>query len=137
MGQILQVLECCCFDRGTRVILREFLERNNLEWEIYLYNIYFLVASLIITLTFHCTLYLSHNEWSRRLERIRGNIKCCSALSWPWCNWCISYISSSAFYLHHVLVLCFLFAFYKNWVSIQGPKSQKVWTKSVVWNSFT
>ena len=45
-----------------------------------------LVASLIITFAFHCKLYLIHNEWSRRLEKIRCNIKCFPTLSWPWRN---------------------------------------------------
>ena len=74
------------FERGTSIILRELLDRNDLEWEIYLYDIYSLVDSLIITLIFHCTLYLIHNEWSRKLEKIRGNIKCFSTLSLPWRN---------------------------------------------------
>ena len=39
-------------------------------WEIYLYDTCSLVASLIITLTFHCTLHLIPNEWSRKLEKI-------------------------------------------------------------------
>ena len=45
-----------------------------------------LVASLIITFAFHCKLYLIHNEWSRRLEKIRCNINCFPTLSWPWRN---------------------------------------------------
>ena len=66
--------------RGTRT------GGNDLEWETYLYDICSLVASLIIMLTFHCTLYLIHNKLLRRLEKIRGNIKCFSKLSWPWHN---------------------------------------------------
>ena len=48
------------FKQSNVVILTEaqgILERNDLEWEICLYDIYSLVASLIITLTFHYTLY--------------------------------------------------------------------------------
>ena len=78
--RLLQALKWHYFGKGTRIILREFLDRNDVELEIYLYDIYYLVASLIITLTFHCTLYLIHNEWSRRLEKIRGNINCFEAI---------------------------------------------------------
>ena len=34
--------------QGTRIILREFLDRNDLEWEIYLHEIYSPVASFIM-----------------------------------------------------------------------------------------
>ena len=61
---------------------RVFRQERSFKWEIYLYDA--LVASLIITLTFHCTLHLIHNEWSRRLEKRRGNIKRFSTLSWSW-----------------------------------------------------
>ena len=30
----------------------------------------------------------------------------------------------------------FSLVLYKNWVSILGLKSQKVWNESIVWNSF-
>ena len=53
------------------MILREFSDRNDLtiyELTIDLYDIYYFVASMIITHTFHCTLYLVQNERSARLE---------------------------------------------------------------------
>ena len=68
MGRLLQALECCYFDRGTRIILRDFLDRKDLEWEIFLHNIYSLVASLIITFTFCCTLYYLTLLWRRPLS---------------------------------------------------------------------
>ena len=37
----------------------------------------------------------------------------------------VSYILSSTFYFHHVLELCFLLAFYKNRVLIQGPRVRR------------
>ena len=136
MGRLLQALECCYFDRDTRTILREFLDRNDLEWEIYLYDIYSLVASLIITFTFHYTLYLIHNEWSRWLEKIRGNIKCFSTLSWSWRNYkCFVFLIFDILFSSCISTM-FLLAFYKNWVSTQSPKSQKVWNEAMVWNSF-
>ena len=54
-------LECWCFDRGTKIVLREFSDRKDLELEIYLYDIYYFIASLLITLAFHCTLILIQN----------------------------------------------------------------------------
>ena len=128
MGRLLRARKCCYFHRGTK---------NNLEWEIYLYDTDSLVASLIKTLTFQFALYLSHNEWSRSLEKMRGNIKCFYAILALTQFIGVLFILSLIFHLHYVLVLCFLLAFYKNWVSIQGPKSQKVWDESMVWNSFT
>ena len=44
--RLLPAFDCFCFDRRTRIILREFPDRNDLEWEIYLYDIYYFVASL-------------------------------------------------------------------------------------------
>ena len=77
MGRLLQALGFCCFDRGTRILLKEFSDRNDFEWEIYhLCDIYSFVASLIITLKFHCTLYLIQNEWSKWPKNRNGNIKC-------------------------------------------------------------
>lgn len=35
MGRLLQQLGCCCFNRGAKIILREFLHRNDLESEFY------------------------------------------------------------------------------------------------------
>ena len=81
-----KVHETTFFNHSNVVILRykdnpQRVFRRKRSW---LRNyIYFLVASLIITITFHCTLYLIHNECSRRLEKIRGNIKRFSTLSWP------------------------------------------------------
>ena len=70
-----------------------------------------------ITSTFYCTLYLIHNEWSRTLEKIRGNIKCFSTLFLALTQFIsFSYILSSSFYLYHVLEPYFLLAFYKNWM---------------------
>ena len=40
MGRLLQSFEYCCFDRGTNIILREFSDRNDLDCEIYLYDIF-------------------------------------------------------------------------------------------------
>ena len=62
MVPLLQPIECWCFDRGTKIILSEFSDKNNLEWGIYIYDKYSLIASLIITLTFHYTLYLIQNQ---------------------------------------------------------------------------
>ena len=70
-GRLLQPLECCYFDRGTKMILREFSYRNDLtiyEPTIDLYDIYYFIASLIVTRTSHCSLYLIQIEWSTRLE---------------------------------------------------------------------
>ena len=76
--------------------------------------IYSLVASLITTFTFHWTLYLIHNEWSRRLEKIKGSIECFFCYLGFDAIYSVSSILSSTFYLHPILVLCFLLAFYKN-----------------------
>ena len=72
MGRLLRTLEFCCFNTGTKIILRELSDRNDLEWKIYLYDIYSFVASLIITLKFHFTLYLIQTEWSKKLEKRKG-----------------------------------------------------------------
>ena len=61
VGELVQALECCCFDRGAKIILREFSDRNDFELENYLYDIYSLVASFIKTLEFHCIWYLIQN----------------------------------------------------------------------------
>ena len=50
------------FYSGTRINLREFLDRYGLDQETYLYDAYSFVASLIIMLVLHCTLYLIQNE---------------------------------------------------------------------------
>ena len=92
LTSITKKVQCDDFFKNSNVVIltealgqsSEYSDRSDLEWKVYLYNIYSLVASLIITLTFHCTLHLIHNEWSRRLEKRRGNMKCFSALSWPW-----------------------------------------------------
>ena len=62
MGIPLQPLECCCFDRGTKMILRDFSDRDDFKLEVDLYNIYSSIGSLIITLAFHGTVYLIQNE---------------------------------------------------------------------------
>ena len=62
------------WQRNNRIIFRESSDRNNLAWEIYLYDTYPFVVSLIINLTFHGTLYLIQNKWSRRLEKGKDNI---------------------------------------------------------------
>ena len=76
LWRLLLSLECCCFDRGTKIILREFSNWKEFEWEIYLYDIRLFITSLIITLIFHCTLYLVQNEKSRKLGKRKVNIKC-------------------------------------------------------------
>ena len=59
MGRLLQTLKCCCFDRRTKIILREFSHRRVRNLSIRLYSF---IASLIKTLTFHCTLYFVQKE---------------------------------------------------------------------------
>ena len=77
MRRLLQALGFCRFDRGIRILLKEFSDRNDFEWEKYhLCDIYSFVVSLIITFKFHCTLYLIQNEWSKWPKNRNGNIKC-------------------------------------------------------------
>ena len=62
-------LECCCFDGEAKTSLRDFPDRDDFKWEVYLYEIYSFIGSLITTLAFHCTLYLIQNEWSTALGK--------------------------------------------------------------------
>ena len=111
--RLLQTLKCCYFDIG--IILREFLDRNDLEWEIYLYDIYSLVASLIINLTFHYTFIKFVTNDQEGAKKWGNKLFFCAILALTQFV-SVSYILSLTFYLHHVLVLCFLLAFYKNCV---------------------
>ena len=72
MGRLLQTLKCCCFDRRTKINLREFSDRRVRNLSIQLCSF---IASLIKTLTFHCTLYFVQNGWSRRLKKNRWHKK--------------------------------------------------------------
>ena len=88
---------------------------NDLEWEIYLYDIYSLVASLIINLTFHYT-FIKFVTNDQEGAKKWGNKLFFYAILALTQFVSVSYILSLTFYLHHVLVLCFLLAFYKNCV---------------------
>ena len=57
------------FWQRKKIVLRELSDRNYLEFGIYLYNKYSLISSLVITLTFHYTLYLVQYKRSRRLQK--------------------------------------------------------------------
>ena len=57
------------FWQRKEIVLRELSDRNYLEFGIYLYNKYSLISSLVITLTFHYTLYLVQYKRSRRLQK--------------------------------------------------------------------
>ena len=61
MGQLFQALECCYFDRGTKIILSEVLDKNDPEWEIYMYDIYILSCCLIDN-NAHISLYIVFNS---------------------------------------------------------------------------
>ena len=76
MGRLLQPLQCCRFDRGTKIILREFSNRKELEWEIYLYDMFFYC---FIGNNTHISLYVVFNsKWmiNKGSKKRKGNTKC-------------------------------------------------------------
>ena len=86
MGRLLQALECCCFDRGTKAVLRYFSDRSFKQRprgrNLAIRYISF-IALLIITLAFHCKLhctYFKMNDQEGSKKR-KGNIKCFPKLS--------------------------------------------------------
>ena len=113
MGRLLQTLKCCCFDRGEKTALREFSNRNDLEWESYLYDICYFIVSLIITLTFH---FVFNPKWIVEKARKKqtnkkktGNIEYFSTLSWPYAIYkCFVYFIFSILSSSHTGAMFFI-----------------------------
>ena len=103
------------FDIGTKIVLREFPNRKDLEWEIYLYHF---INSLLITLTFHCTLFLiqinNEDSWKKKNRNYNKFFLCYSGLDAIYK--CFLYFIFNILASSYVLVLCFLLALYENWV---------------------
>ena len=120
MGRLLQTLKCCCFDRRTKTILREFSHRRVRNLSIRLCSF---IASLIKTLTFHCTLYFVQNGWSRRLKKNRWHKKSdikylFTLLGLDPIYTCFVYFIFNVLFLSRIPAMFFILALHKNWVSI-------------------
>ena len=112
MGRLLQTLKCCCFDRRTKIILREFSHRRVRNLSIRLYSF---IASLIKTLTFHCKLYFVQKEQVTQKSDIKYLF---TLLGLDPIYTYVVYVIFNVLFSSCISAMFFILAFHKKWVSI-------------------
>ena len=112
MGRLLQTLKCCCFDRRTKIILREFSHRRVRNLSIRLCSF---IASLIKMLTFHCTLYFVQKEQVTQKSDIKYLF---TLLGLDPIYTYFVYVIFNVLFSSCISAMFFILAFHKKWVSI-------------------
>ena len=112
MGRLLQTLKCCCFDRRTKIILREFSQRRVRNLSIRLCSF---IASLIKMLTFHCTLYFVQKEQVTQKSDIKYLF---TLLGLDPIYTYVVYVIFNVLFSSCISAMFFILAFHKKWVSV-------------------